>query len=123
MTKKYKYLSRFFFFLGILLVFLPLIIFGISGCMNGSIVIEEKIKFSITFISAIALTLFGIKSKYNCRSVTYLLLFGCYFVMKNIQVVIVVSGICCILDEFVCRPLHNYYKTKYVINREIDKRG
>ena len=76
----------------------------------------------LIFAFALLLTVMGVKSKYNCRSITYILLFGCYFVIKDIKWVILVAGICTIGDEFVCRPLHKYYHEKAVINKEIDKR-
>lgn len=121
-TKKYTTLRFIYFWLGIFLTFLPLIIFGIKGCMDGTIALENKLKLGLCFVSAISLTILGVKSKYNCRSVTYLLMFGAYFVVKRIEIVILVSGICCILDEFMATPLHKYYKNKSIINREIDKR-
>lgn len=121
-TKNYRLKSRIFFWLGILLTFLPVIIFGISGCIDGTISMESKLKFGLTGATAIILTVLGVKSKFNCRSITYILLFGCYFVVKKIEIVVLVAGICCILDEFVCRPLHKYYHEKAVINKEIDKR-
>lgn len=121
-TKRYKKMSLIFFWLGILLTFLPLIIFGVIGCMKGTITITNKLRLGVCFAFAIMLTIMGIKSKYNCRSITYLLLFGCYFVIRDIKWVILVAGICCIADEFVCRPLHKYYHEKATINKEIDKR-
>lgn len=121
-TKRYKKMSLIFFWLGILLTFLPLIIFGFIGCMKGTITITNKLRLGVCFAFAILLTFMGIKSKYNCRSITYLLLFGCYFVIRDIKWVILVAGICCIADEFVCRPLHKYYHEKAIINKEIDKR-
>lgn len=121
-TKRYKKMSLIFFWLGILLTFLPLIIFGVIGCMKGTITITNKLRLGVCFAFAIMLTVMGIKSKYNCRSITYLLLFGCYFVIRDIKWVILVAGICCIADEFVCRPLHKYYHEKAAINKEIDKR-
>ena len=121
-TKSYAIKSRVFFWLGILLTFLPLLIFGVIGCMNGSIDITQKLKLGVSFAFALLLTVMGVKSKYNCRSITYILLFGCYFVIKDIKWVILVAGICTIGDEFVCRPLHKYYHEKAVINKEIDKR-
>ena len=121
-TKRYNRLSHIFFWLGVLLTFLPVIIFGIIGCVNGSIDISNKIRLGISFATAILLLVMGVKSKYNCRSITYVFLFGCYFVIKDIKWVIFVAGICCIIDEFVCNPLHKYYHQKAVINKEIDKR-
>ena len=121
-TKKYTRLRYIFFWLGILLTFLPLLIFGFIGCMNGTISIVNKLRLGVSFAFALLLTVMGIKSKYNCRSITYVLLFGCYFVIKDIKWVVFTAGICCLLDEFFCRPLHNYYKEKSVINKEIDKR-
>ena len=121
-TKQYQFKSRLFFWLGVLLTFLPVIIFGIIGCMNGSIDITQKLKLGVSFATALLLLVMGVKSKYNCRSITYIFLFGCYFVIKDIKWVILVAGLCCIADEFVCRPLHKYYHEKAVINKEIDKR-
>lgn len=121
-TKRYWKLSVFFFWLGILVTFLPIIIFGIKGCLDGTIDIANKLKLGLCFAAALFLTVQGVKSKYNCRSITYLFMLGAYFVVKRIEIVILVCGICCILDEFVIRPLHKYYHNKAVINREIDKR-
>lgn len=121
-TKRYTRLRYIFFWLGVFLTFLPLIIFGFKGCMDNTIALENKLKLSLCFVSALSLTIMGIKSKYNCRSITYLLLFGCYFVCKKIEVVVLVCAICCILDEFLARPLHRYYYKKSIINKEIDKR-
>lgn len=121
-TKHYARLSILFFWLGILCVFAPVLIFGIQGCMNGSITMDNKLKFGLCGATAILLTVMGVKSKFNCRSITYILLFGCYFVVKRVEIVVLVAGIFCILDEFVCRPLHKYYHQKAVINKEIDKR-
>ena len=90
--------------------------------MNGTIDINQKLKLGVCFVTAIILTVMGVKSKFNCRSITYLLLFGCYFVVKDIKWVIFLAGICCIVDEFICRPLHKYYREKAIINKEIDKR-
>lgn len=121
-TKQYKTKSIIFFWLGILLTFLPLIIFGVAGCVSGTIVLANKLRLGICFATAILLTVMGVKSKYNCRSITYILLFGCYYVVANIHIVIFVAGVCCILDEFFVRPLHKHYKEKLTINKEIDKR-
>lgn len=121
-TKRYNKLRYVFFWLGILMTFLPLLVVGFIGCMNGTIDINQKLKLGVCFVTAIILTVMGVKSKFNCRSITYLLLFGCYFVVKDIKWVILLAGICCIADEFVCRPLHKYYREKAIINKEIDKR-
>lgn len=121
-TKRYWKLSVIFFWLGILLTFFPLIVFGIKGCLDGSIDITNKLKLGLCFAAALFLTVEGVKSKYNCRSITYILMLGAYFVVKRIEVVILVCGICCVLDEFICRPLHKHFHAKAVINKEIDKR-
>ena len=121
-TKKYQKLSHFFFFLGIFLTFFPVLFFLFQGMMNGSIDITKKLSVGVCFAAALILTVLGIKSKYNCRSITYILLFGCYFVVKKVEIVVLISGICCILDEFAITPLHKHYKQKAVINKEIDKR-
>lgn len=121
-TKRYVKLAFLFNALSVLLLFLPLLIFGIKGCMDGTIVLTNKLKLGLCFVSALFLTVYGIKSKYRCRSITFLLLFGCYFVVKKIEIVIIVSGVCCILEEFMVVPLAKYYTNKARINKEIDKR-
>ena len=121
-TKRYKKLSTIYFWLGILLTFLPCIIFGFIGCMNGTIDLTNKLRLGVCFATALLLTVMGVKSKYNCRSITYILLFGCYFVVKDIKWVILVAGLCTIADEFYIRPMHRYYRNKASINKEIDKR-
>ena len=55
-TKSYAFKSKLFFWLGILLTFLPLIIFGVIGCMNGSIDITQKLNLGVAFAFAILLT-------------------------------------------------------------------
>ena len=121
-TKRYKKLALIFNLLSILLLFFPLIFFGIKGCMDGTIEITSKLKLGLCFASALFLTVYGIMSQYKCRSITYILLFGCYFVIRKIEIVIFVSGMCCILEEFIVVPLAKYYTQKASINKEIDKR-
>jgi len=121
-TRRYKRLAFIFTVLSVLLLFLPLIIFGIKGCLDGTIELTNKLKLGLCFVSALALTVYGVKSRFKCRSITFVLLFGCYFVVKRIEIVVLVSGICCILEEFAVNPLAKYYRQKASINKEIDKR-
>ena len=75
-TKRYNKLRYVFFWLGILMTFLPLLVVGTIGCMNGTIQMTNKLRLGVCFATAIILTVLGVKSKYNCRSITYILVFG-----------------------------------------------
>jgi len=121
-TEKYVKISHILFFIGFFLTFLPAIIFGVAGCLNGSIKTENKVTFGAISFVAFMLTILGIKVKFNCRAITYILIFAAYFVVKRVEIVVLVSGICAMLDDFVIRPLHKYYRDKAKINKEIDKR-
>lgn len=121
-TKKYKARYYIFALISLLLTLLPIAIFVIKGLRDGSVDLENKLKLGLCLSCCLFLTFLGVKSKYRCRSVLYVALFGCYFVIKDLELVVLVCGICCIVDEFAISPLAKMYKTKYTINKEIDKR-
>lgn len=126
-TRQYKNKKNFTGFLSVLCTFGPVIFFGIQALLNG-IEIGESATVDITFLilmtgMAAILTLVGIFRKYVYRSIPYFMILGIFFLLETIVPLIITMAVCTILDELIFTPLHSYYREKYSINKEIDKRG
>lgn len=126
-TKRYRIKKNLTEFLSILCTFFPILFFGIRAVIAG-ISIGEAASVDLTFLvimtgMAVILTLIGIFRKYIFRSIPYFMILGIYFLLDSIVPLIITMAICTIADELIFSPLHSYYREKYSINKEIDKRG
>lgn len=119
-TKKYQILSTLFFWLSIICLVLPIVIYTIMAFINGEE--HEKVTLGVTVV--IACFLVGINTifKYHIRSCIWILILGIYFCLDNIMPLLLTVAIATILDEFIFSPLHKKFKNKKNINAEIDKR-
>ncbi len=122
MTKKYKTLYILFTILSILLTLTPVIVYVILGFSNGDIHSGRKVTLGVCLLIALILTLINILFKYKMRSTIWVILIGIYVCVKNITPLLILLAISTILDEFILEPLCKIYKSKYKINKEIDKR-
>lgn len=120
MTKKYERLSLLFYWLGVITLLAPVIIYTAIGFAEGTI--TEKISLGMTLIGAIILTALNVLFKTHYRSGIWLVIIGLFFCLESIMPLLTCVAVATILDEFVFTPLHNMYKQKYTINKEIDKR-
>lgn len=119
-TRKYKALSILFLALSILLLVAPLAYYSIQGFIEGET--TDKFTLGITFVIACILFVINIMFKFHIKSTIWIIVLGIYFCLDNILPMIFMVAIGNILDEFVFTPLHNHYKNKAIINKEIDKR-
>lgn len=119
-TKKYRAWSFVMLLISTLLCYLPLLVALVTGFTysDGA----GKVKLSICCIFALLLTVINIISKYSVRSTMWIILLGIYSVLDNVMPYLIAIAICTVLDEFIFSPLHNHFKNKLIINREIDKR-
>ena len=120
MTKKYKTLYILFKIMSILIIFVPLTIYIIKGFTIAQP--TQKFILSAALIICIILTGINILLKMNIRSTLWVLVLGIYFCLESIQDLLLCIAISTILDEFIFTPLYKNYKSKYSINKEIDKR-
>lgn len=121
MTKKYKTKLNICRLLSFTLTVLPVIIYAIMGFVNGTI--GEKVSLGICVVLALIFMLINVMFKYHIRSTLWVLLIGIYVCIDNIIPLLIIMATTTIIDEFVLVPLINKYKSKYVINKEIDLRG
>ena len=119
-TQKYKKRYKILTLLSIMLNLVPLAIYSVYGFIQGSI--GEKVTLSITLIICIIFVAINLVFKYHIRSTIWILLLGIQICLKNITVLLIIIALLTILDEFIISPLSKKYKTKFVINNEIDER-
>ena len=120
MTKKYKNNYILCRTLSILMTLIPLIIYTIKGFCEGTP--GSKVTLGVCFTTALILTIINVVFKYHMRSTIWILMIGLYVSVDNIIPLLIILAITTILDEFILTPLSRHYKSKYTINKEIDKR-
>ena len=120
MTKNYKNDYILCRTLSILMTLIPLVIYTIKGFCEGTP--GSKVTLGVCFTTALILTIINVVFKYHMRSTIWILMIGLYVAVDNIIPLLIILAITTILDEFILTPLSRHYKSKYTINKEIDKR-
>lgn len=103
-----------------LLVLLPPIVFMIIGFATAET--TRKIVLGVFFFAAVGFGALSIILKLKLKCVIWIFLIGLTIGLNNVMVIVLTIGICTIVDELVIEPAKKYYKSKYTINKEIDKR-
>lgn len=121
MTNKYKKLYILFAMLSFLCFLGPAIFFTMAAFVTNTAVVS-KVALSSTVLIVLILSIIAMANKIAMRSRLWILLIGLFICLDSIIVIVFTIGSCQILDELIFTPLKNHYKTKYTINKEIDKR-
>lgn len=121
LTRNYKFKYKFIRAISLLLLFGPIIVYTILGFVNGTV--GQKFSLGISLIIALILVLINIIMKLSLRSTIWVIILGIYLCLDNILPLLLIIAITTILDEFIFSPLYKSLKNKYIINREIDRRG
>ena len=120
MTKKYKNDYILCKTLSVLMTLIPLIVYTIKGFSEGTT--SSKVTLGVCFTTALILTIINVVFKYHMRSTIWILMIGLYVAVDNIVPLLIILAITTIIDEFILTPLAKRYRSKYSINKEIDKR-
>lgn len=120
MTKKYKQLYLLFTIIGIIITTVPVIVY--AGISFGVGTTSEKATLALGFIVALVFALISVLRRVQCKSVLWILLLAIAIVLVEIKPLLIFMACGNILDETICAPLANYYKSKFKINKEIDLR-
>ena len=120
-TKKYKRLSKLFGLLSLLCTVFPVAYFTVQAFIQGEV--QEKVTLGCTLIVCLFLVALDTIKKEILRSPVYLMILGIYVCLDNLLSLFLIMAITCMADEFLFTPLHNSFKNKAVINKEIDRRG
>lgn len=120
MTQKYRILKNVFLVLSILCLTFPMTFYGIQAFIQGAKI--EKFTLGAFCTVAIGMVVVNFIMKIHLKSMVWLLLLGIYICLDNITTLLLMVAICTIVEEIIIHPIYKYYKQKYTINKEIDKR-
>ena len=120
-TKHYKRLTWVFGLLSILATLTPITIYIIIAFTNGTI--GEKVSLGICLVTVLIFTIINVLIKHRIRCTIWILLLGIHVCVANIKTLLIIMAITTAIDELIFEPLAKKYKNKYIINKEIDKRG
>lgn len=122
LTKKYK--GKYLVFLVLsLLATIGAPAFYIIKAFIQSELIVHKTTISSAILVVLILSAIALLNKWQFRSKIWILLFAIYFALDRTMEPLIVIGTSQIVDELVFSPLARFYKSKYRINKEIDKRA
>lgn len=100
----------------------PMIYYSVKALINSTIIIQKAALVGSVFI-VVLLTVVSWIAKLPLRSRVWIILIGLSVALPSIEDVIILTGSCQLVDELIFSPLTKYYKSKLIINKEIDRRG
>lgn len=120
MTKKYKkcYITCKVF--SILLTILPILIYTVIGFVEGSV--GAKVSLGMCLMTTLIFVTINVIFKHRIRCTIWIMLIGICACVSNVIPLLIIMAVTVALDEFLLEPLSAHYKSKYIINQEIDKR-
>ena len=122
MTQKYKRLSILTFLLSALCSLCPILIYVLKAFIDKDVQPVNKYTLGIMCSVALVVTLINIVAKLHLRCIPWILLLGIYLCLRDITSLLIIMAITTIIDEMILMPLHKSFKSRYAINKEIDKR-
>lgn len=122
-TKRYLGLYILFFVLSIITTFAPLVAITMMAIVQSNgIVITQIGLVSSVFVTAICCCLnFLFKTEF--KAYIWAVLLAVYMALDNFLFVLVLLTITSFVDEMIFNPAAKAFKSRYVINKEIDHRS
>lgn len=121
MTKKLKAKYVTAALISLLLNVGPLLVFTIIAFISGTAIVH-KVTLSMTLLLVLIFSIITLVNKTVFRSKLWILLIGLWLCLDNILTPLIVFAACQVVDELVVTSIKKYYKDRYKINKEIDKR-
>lgn len=122
MTKKLRFWLVILTILSLLLNIGPVAAYCVIGFVQGTALVE-KVALSMTILVVAILSVIAWANKLVLRSRLWILLVGLFFVLDTFLTPIIILGVCQVLDELLVSPIRHHIKTRYTINKEMDRRG
>lgn len=121
-TKRYLVLKNIFFVLLIALNIGPLLGTLIYSLSNGDFEAKTKVTLSVIFIFVLFITIVNLISKWHLRTPMWVIIFILMYLLANLKPILLIIGICTIVDELLVTPLYKHFKEKYKWNKNYDIR-
>ena len=109
--------------LNFLLMYLPVFACVVIGYADPYLETGAAICLTGSLVIAAVLGLVNIILKYKLRCVIWIIILGLYIALDNILPIVLVLAFTTIIDDLVLSPLTDRYKTEYIANRAMDRRG
>lgn len=119
-TKKCRILTALFWALGFGVSVLPFLVYAVIGFVEAGI--TEKLILTLGTVAAAIIGLTNFFFKKHMRSPLWILLLVLYLVLNEITPLLICAAVGCVLDELLFTPLCAHFRSKTLINSELDKR-
>lgn len=121
-TKKYRLAATILLLVSILLNILPLGYYTVDALINAEFIMDQ-VKLCMTVFVVLIMSIVSWVNKTTSRSKIWVIIIGLYLCLDSFLVPLLLIGITQIADEWIISPLHKSFRNKYVINKQIDRRG
>lgn len=122
MTKKLHTWLIVLIILSFLLNVGPIAAYCVIAFVEGTVLVE-KVALSMTLFVVAILSVIAWSNKLVLRSRLWILLAGLFFVLDAFAAPIIIIGVCQVLDELLVCPIKKRISTRYIVNKEMDRRG
>lgn len=122
-TKLYKRGAIFLTLLSVLCSIGPAIGYVIYGLISAQLVTQKASIMLCAFVAVIGSLLCLISRVFTFRSRIWIILLALISIVNSYLTMILVFAITQVADEMIFAPAARYFRQKYSINKEIDKRG
>lgn len=122
-TKQFMWAAILLTALSIILSFGPAAIYLVQGFIHAQVVVEKVALTMSILVAAIGSMVCFLSRTIHFRSRIWIIFLALFYVLDNAFALILIFAITQIIDELVVAPLARHYRSKFSINREIDKRG
>lgn len=122
-TKLYKRWAIFLTLLSVLCSIGPAIGYVIYGLISAQLVTQKASIMLCAFVAIIGSLLCLISRVFTFRSRIWVILLALISIVNSYLTMILVFAITQVMDEMIFAPAARYFRQKYSINKEIDKRG
>ena len=119
-TKKCRLLAALFGALAFGVSVLPFLVYATYGFVVAGT--TEKLVLTLGAVAAAIIGLTNFFFKKHMRSPLWILLLALYMVLNEITPLLICAAVGCVLDELVFTPLCAHFRSKTLINSELDKR-
>lgn len=120
MTKKYKRMRNIYGGLSLICTVGPLLYFVVLAMLTATP--AQKVAISGMVFAGVIICLVNACMKVHPRCAFWLVLLAAYYALGNILELLYIMAATCFLDEIWFTPAYKYARSKYSINKEIDKR-
>jgi hypothetical protein len=94
----------------------------IYALATGQVRQENKMVLGVVFTFIFIISIFNILASFHKRTPGWIFIFFCIWLVENMIAIIIIIGVCTILDELIAEPMYKKYKARYVFNKEYDRR-